>query len=161
MDKEYILQEIRRTAQANGGTALGRTRFEQATGIRYYDWYGRHWARWEDAVREAGVEPSRMNEAFDDEYVLRHLALLTRGLGRVPVQGDLLMARRNDPEFPSEKVFLRFGSKAQRAARILAYCEANAGFDDVVAIWQQVPIAEKAVAVGEVEGTPTNVGFVY
>jgi hypothetical protein len=45
MTKEDILAEIRRTAKANGGVALGRTRFERETGIRYGEWYGKIWNR--------------------------------------------------------------------------------------------------------------------
>jgi hypothetical protein len=161
MDKEHILREIQRTAKANGGAALGWRRFEEETGIRYYDWYGQHWTRWGDAVREAGFEPNRMSEAYDEAFLVGLLALLTRRLGRVPTQGDLLLATRNDPEFPSEKVFRRLGSKAQRAARIFAHCEANPGYDDVAALWRQVPTAEPAAAVAEAEDTPATVGYVY
>jgi hypothetical protein len=161
MDKDHIIREIQRTAKANGGVALGRKRFEQATGIRYCDWYGRHWTRWEDAVREARVEPSRMNEAFDEEFLLAHLAMLTRRLGRVPVQGDLLMARRGDSEFPSANVFQRLGTKARRASRILAYCEANSGYDDVAALWREVVTAGPATGVVEAQDAPATVGYVY
>lgn len=161
MDKGYILREIQRTARANGGVVLGWRRFEEETGIRYYDWYGQHWARWGDAVREAGFEPNRMSEAYDEEFLVEQIALLTRRLGRVPTQGDLILTTKNDPAFPSEKVFRRLGAKGQRAARILAYCEANAGFDDVAVLWHQVPAAELAVATSEDEATSTAVGYVY
>ena len=56
MDKQRIIDEIRRTAKANGGVALGWRRFEEETGIRYYDRYGQYWTRWGDAVREAGFQ---------------------------------------------------------------------------------------------------------
>src|SRR5205807_588217 len=95
MDKEHIISEIRRTANANGGVALGWRRFEQETTIRYYDWFGQFWTRWGDAVREAGFEPNRMNEAYDEEFVLKRLLVLTRSLGRVPTRGDLLLARKS------------------------------------------------------------------
>ena len=53
MTKLYILREIKRTTQANGGTPLRRLQFESETGINRYDWFGVYWARWSDAVREA------------------------------------------------------------------------------------------------------------
>src|SRR5438067_705271 len=134
MDKEHIISEIRRTAKANGGVVLGWRRFEAETGIRCYDWYGQFWTRWGDAVREAGFEPNRMTEPYDDEFLLEKLVLLTRRLERVPIQGDLLLAAKNDPTFPSEKVFRRLGSKPQRVSRVLAFCEANRGHDDAAAL---------------------------
>ena len=58
MTKLYILQEIKRTTQANGGTPLRKLQFEFETGIKRYDWFGVYWARWSDALREAGcVQP--------------------------------------------------------------------------------------------------------
>src|SRR5258707_352259 len=44
MDKAHILREIKRTAQENGGIALGSDRFESETGIRNSDWLGKFWA---------------------------------------------------------------------------------------------------------------------
>ena len=38
MEKNQILDEINRTAVANGGVPLGWRRFEEETGIKYYDW---------------------------------------------------------------------------------------------------------------------------
>jgi hypothetical protein len=55
MNKEHILAEIKRTAVLNGGVALGKDRFFQETGIKSSDWIGKLWARWGDAVKEAGL----------------------------------------------------------------------------------------------------------
>jgi hypothetical protein len=161
MDRDHIIREIQRTANANGGVALGWRRFEEETGIRYYDWYGQYWTRWGDAVSEAGFKPNRMSEAYDDEFLLGQLVLLTRRLGRVPTQGDLLLATRSDPGCPSEKVFRRLGSKAQRASRVLAFCESNPGHDDVAALWKQIPAAEPAPGPPESDDAPATVGYVY
>jgi len=161
MEKEHIIREIQRTANANGGVAFGWRRFEDETGIRYYDWYGQYWTRWGDAVSEAGFTPNRMSEAYDDAFLISQLARLTLRLGRVPTHGDLLLATKSDPEFPSEKVFRRLGSKPQRAARILAYCASNPGYADVAALWGQVSTVERTAEIEDAEDAPTVVGYVY
>jgi hypothetical protein len=161
MNKDHIISEIRRTATANGGFPLGWRRFEAETGIRYYDWYGQFWTRWSDAVREAGLEPNRMSEAFEDEFLLGMLVLLTRRLERVPVAGDLLLAPKNDPTFPSEKVFRRLGSKAKRVARVIAYCDAHPGHEDVAALWRQVVIPTESPVTEDSDSVHIVVGYVY
>ena len=70
MDKDRILSEIRRTAEDNGGVALGRQKFFEATGIKESDWSGKFWVRWSDAVKEAGVTSQEMQTAFSDELIL-------------------------------------------------------------------------------------------
>src|SRR5581483_1686337 len=161
MDKEHIISEIRRTATANGGVALGWRRFEEETGIRYYDWFGQFWTRWGDAVREAGFEPNRMSEAYDDRFLLEKLVLLTRSLGRVPTQGDLRLATRNDSQFPSEKAFRRPGSKPVRASRLLAFCEANPGNADVAELWRHVSSLAQSPDAEQADSAPPPVGYVY
>ncbi len=161
MDKQHIIDEIRRTAKANGDAALGWRRFEEETGIGYYDWYGRFWTRWGDAVREAGLEPNRMNEAYDDGFLFHQIAQLTRRLGRVPTQGDLLLAARADSAFPSEKVFRRLGSKPERASRLIAWCEANPGNEDVAALWCQFLPADGSLDDEKIGHALPVFGYVY
>ncbi len=55
VNKQIILAQIKKTAAENGGVPLGVLRFENATGIKQTEWLGRYWARWSDAVREAGL----------------------------------------------------------------------------------------------------------
>ena len=161
MDKQHILNEIRRTAEANGGIQLGWRRFEEQTGIRYYDWYGQFWTRWGEAVREAGFVPNRMSKAYDDRFLLEKLVILTRNLGRIPTQGDLLLAARNDSAFPSEKVFRRLGSKPQRASKVIRFCELNPGNDDVAGLWQGATTVEKSSDDEERDCGDHAVGYVY
>jgi hypothetical protein len=61
--KLYILQEIKRTTQANGGRPLQKIEFESETGIKRYHWYGVYWARWSDALREAGCAQQVLHAA--------------------------------------------------------------------------------------------------
>lgn len=160
MNKAQIIAEIQRTAKANDGIVLGWRRFEEETGIKYYDWYGQYWVRWGDAVREAGLEPNRMSEAYGSELLLEKLIVLTRNLGRVPVQGDLLLAAKSDTTFPSEKAFRRLGPKRQRAALVITHCETHPGNEDVAKLWE--PHVSEAVSlnVPSDDGTVLS-GFVY
>src|SRR5881409_602836 len=100
MNKQHILDEIRRTAR--GGKALGRQKFFTETGIKVSDWSGKYWVRWSDAVREAGLTPNQKTKAYDDELLITKLVALTRELGRFPVYGDLRMKARTDSDFPSD-----------------------------------------------------------
>lgn len=133
ISKERILSEIRRTAEENGGKALGKGRFLAETGIRGSDWSGRYWVRWSDALAEAGYEPNPLNAGFTDEHVLTCLARFVAEVGHFPVTAELVLQRRQDPTFPSEKTFRRFGNKADLAQRLATFASER-GLDDVVAI---------------------------
>ena len=105
MTKEDILSEIRRTATANGGVPLGRDRFFDATGIKDYDWLGKYWSRWGDAVAEAGFAPNQLQDAYPSALILTHHANLSRELGKIPVTAEMRIKRRADRTFPNDKVF--------------------------------------------------------
>ena len=132
MKKSHILSEIARTAAANGGVPLGARRFESETGIRRLDWFGKHWAKWGDALQEAGFAPNEFQSAFDDELLLGKYAEYARELGRLPTAGELRLKRRNDPEFASWNTFARFGTKAEMAKKLMEFCRSNQGFDNLV-----------------------------
>jgi hypothetical protein len=99
MKKEYILQEIKRTAAANASVPLGSRKFESETGIKYHDWFGIHWARWNDAVREAGFAPNQLRVGYQETELLEKYATLARELGRLPAKGDLRLKSSNDSEW--------------------------------------------------------------
>ena len=64
VNKPHILHEIQRTAKENDGKPLGRQKFTSETGIKTSDWYGVYWARWDDALHEAGFAANDFNSAF-------------------------------------------------------------------------------------------------
>jgi hypothetical protein len=160
MKREHILQELRRTAEANGGVPLGRSSFFKETGIKESDWKGKFWARWSDVVREAGLEPNQKQSAFSESFLIEKFIALMRELGRFPVVAELRMKKRSDASFPNSKVYERFGSKAQLAAKIQDHCKGHRGYEDVVMLCsvvanQRVSDVENDVESGE------NFGFVY
>lgn len=161
MDKEHIIAEIRRTAKANGGVALGRLRFEAETDIRTSDWYPDFWLRWSEAVRDAGFESNRMCVAFDAEFLIEKLVLLTRRLGKVPLYGEIRREARADTAFPSHTTFRRLGPKDQWPSRVIAFCEANPGNDDVAALWRQAAITKAGNDTGDGGSTHPAIGYVY
>lgn len=160
MNKEYILDEIRRTAKANGGIPLGRQKFYTETGVKDSDWHGRYWARWGDAVREAGFEPNEKNVAYAEDVVIEKLISLARELGHFPVVGDLRLKARNENGFPSHNVFNRLGSKRQRISRVSEYCRDHESFEDVLAMCEAVAEGDKG-PLDEPQATTEEIGFVY
>jgi hypothetical protein len=73
-----------------------------------------------------------MTEAYDEDVLIAKLISLIRELGKFPVEGDLRMKGRNDPEFPSHTSFRRLGSKNQRLLKVTEYCRRREGFQDVL-----------------------------
>ena len=164
MDRDHILREIRRTAAENGGVPLGSRRFATLTGIRNPDWEGKLWARWGDALTEAGFKPNEPKKAYPGDFLLEKLAGLTRELGRVPTRNDMRMKDHPDPTFPSSNTFERVGKgRKQLAASVLSFCKNHEGFGDVAAICEtldaiaNIPISEEHQTTNDKSGW----GYVY
>ena len=161
MDKQHILDEIRRTAEANGGIPLGRARFLAETGIRETDWSGRYWIRWSDAVLEAGYQPNQKQTAFEDDWLLEQLAGSVRELGHYPVVAELRMKARDDPGFPSHNTFTRFGKKPQVASALMTWCESHDDWEDVVSVCAPFAVEEVETEAVDDDLTPSEMGYVY
>ncbi|NLF07866.1 MAG: GIY-YIG nuclease family protein [Pirellulaceae bacterium] len=160
LTKAYILQEIKRTAKENGGKPLGQKKFVSETDIKISDWYGIHWARWGDALREAGFVPNKLTNAYDDSYLLDKLAQLAYELERLPTSADLRFKAHNSPEYPSISTFEKIGSKPEAVARLLDFCQDTTKYKNVVQMCREyVPRKDKSSATS---AKPTiNDGFVY
>lgn len=159
MDKQHIIDEIRRTAGKNGGIPLGVERFLAETGIRRTDWFGKYWARWGDALVEAGYEPNKLQGSYEDEWVIEKFISLIRELGRYPVSGELRLRAKQDKNFPTHNVFRRVGKKAELVAKIIKYCEGKDGFSDIVEICK--PLATTSQPESSASEEQPAVGYVY
>ena len=160
MNKQHILQEIKRTAKTNGGTPLGCRRFFSETGIKESDWKGKYWARWNDAVTEAGLEPNQKTSAYEEGLLIEKFISLMRELGRFPVVAEIRMKVRKDPSFPNDKTFGRFGSKPQFAEKILDYCQTRSGYEDVSALCASIA-ASAETNDAEAHDREAVIGYVY
>jgi hypothetical protein len=161
MDRETILNEIKRTAEGNGGIPLGTARFFAETGIRPSDWEGKYWARWGDAVIEAGYRPNALQGSYDDKWVIEKLVAVVRKLGRFPTVQDLKLEATREKDFPSENVFTRhFGKKVELVKSTIQYCTRKGGYDDVLSICNAALVEVQPESRGTREGQP-EYGFVY
>ena len=160
MNKSHILQEIKRTTEANGGVPLGWRKFEDETGIKQTEWFGKFWARWGEAVLEAGFAPNQLKTAFDKTKVLAKFANLARELGRIPAKGDLRLKKRCDPEFPNEKVFDRIATKPDFIKELADYCRGQSEYKNVVNYCEEYLVRNQNIPQ-ESEPQEGEIGFVY
>ena len=110
--KDRILNELRRIAKAQGGKAPGHRQFESETGISQSDWYGKLWAKWSDAIHEAGLSPNQFQQRIPDHEVVGQYADICRKIGHPPTSGELRMfLRKNDGYFSVNVFSSRYGGK--------------------------------------------------
>jgi hypothetical protein len=159
MNKEHILNEIRRTA--NNGKAIGQKLFFTETGIKVEDWRGKYWARWGDALVEAGFAANDWTSAHDDKHIFESCLLLTRKLGRFPTKSEMQLERRLNNDFPSVGPIQRRGTRAKLIQKLLEYCQSNQGYRDVEAILEKTPISEEQKRIPEQSDAGFNFGYVY
>ncbi|MGD0880500.1 MAG: GIY-YIG nuclease family protein [Acidimicrobiales bacterium] len=159
MDKPEIIAEVHRLTEENGGVPVGQTRFFAETGIRPHEVIGKLWSRWSDVLVEAGLEANEWNGPMDENILLGHYAALARKLGKLPTNTDIGVEQGMNPGFPSKTTYTRrFGTKAQTIEKVRAWCEANPGNNDVLAL---CPGQSPGEATTEKVGVPSHIGFVY
>jgi hypothetical protein len=155
--RDRILNEIRRLAAAKGGQPPGFRAFENETGIGTSEWRGRYWARWSDAVVEAGFQPNDPNPTYEDDYLLEKFAEACRHFGRVPAAMDLRIFARTKSDFPNHKmVYRRFQSTASMLRRLAEWTKERPDYADVLAM-----VEKHAVSDANGAGKRPLEGYVY
>ena len=160
MDKKYILSEIDRTAKENGGKPLGRERFEKETGIKLSDWYPKIWIRWNDAIKEAGYTPNRMQSSYDADFLLQKIIELIQEIGHFPTAPELRQKAFRDKNFPSHNTFNRFGKKPELVQVVLKYCETH-DVDNSVVKACQAAVVPSPRSTSQKATVTKEFGFVY
>ncbi|WCO68717.1 GIY-YIG nuclease family protein [Iamia majanohamensis] len=160
MEREDILGEIRRIAMENDGRAPGKKAFQRQTGIPESRWSGRYWARWSDAVAEAGLDPNEMQgQVHSEEALVRALATVAREFGHFPTSPELRL-RARQPDMPSHNTFARLGTKAERVEMVRQLAEADPEFGDLVALLPPPSASDSPREAGS-PGQGIDAGFVY
>ena len=161
MNKEYILHEIRRTAEENKGVPLGWRKFFRETGIRETDWLGKYWPRWSEALREAGFLPNQLTSAYKETDLIERYLARVRKLGVLPAKGDLRMETRSDPTFPNDKTFDRLGSKTEVLSKVMDYCQSRQGYEDVIRLCKAYQPRSGISDDSQSTSVGGEIGFVY
>jgi hypothetical protein len=156
--KQHILNEIRRLANELG-QAPGVRVFAQETGIAQHMWDGRLWARWGDAVAEAGHTTNTMTGRRDSDIILGKLIEACRHYGKLPTRSEINLYKQRDKEFPDPKTITRhFGSRADLIETLLAWIISKDGFEDIA---RMLPRIKTAPGTPVSNNAKTQEGFVY
>ena len=99
--RDRIISEIRRIA-VETGKAPGIANFEQLTGIARREWMGKIWARWGDAIQEAGHQPNKLTVRYDSNKILVFVAECSISIGRLASSNDLRLYGRQNVGSPSQ-----------------------------------------------------------
>src|ERR1700684_2200901 len=100
--RDHIIKEIQRLAKLQGGKAPGSRAFSTESGIPEYAWRGKFWARWGEALAEAGLTPNQKQLKFDSDLVFSKLVDATRHFKHVPTVTEMRMYRKLDDSFPND-----------------------------------------------------------
>jgi len=107
--------------------------FEKETGIRYHEWYGRYWARWGDALLEAGLQPNVLNERAERDSVLQAYLGLVAELGHVPTEGELRLRTRKADGFPGRgAIRAALGTKPEQVQALLDFAIARGSPSSII-----------------------------
>ena len=156
--RQDILEAIRKTAKANGEKPLGKRAFEVSTGFKESEWSGIYWARWSDALKEAGFTPTNtFNKRAEKFVLLEKLIPAIRHFGRLPTTLELRIYTKENPGVPNEKTLRNhFGAKEDLAIALFSYTNENAELQDIAALFKQYNFPEKETGKAIV-----NEGHVY
>lgn len=160
--KSNIIKKVQQIAAANGGKVPGQIAFAKETGIKRSDWFPHFWLRWGDALLEAGFAPNKLTERLDEEFVLQKYAELIEELGRIPVDGELVLKRKRDESFPYRALRQRFGGKNKLIEALLPFCESHPELETVAGLCRtHLNGLRPSNDLSNHEKGKISVGFVY
>ena len=130
--RESIIEAYADLISKHDGKIIGENVFKRETGISASYWRGGYWRSWSAFQTGAGYAPNAQTQKTPDEIILRRFALLALERSGIPSQADLKLKRRDDPTFPGELGFRRFGSKDAVLVKVAAYREDKPEFAPVL-----------------------------
>lgn len=157
--KDRIISEIKRLAELDGGKALGQKRFEKETGIKVSSWRGKIWAKWSDALSEAGYSANTLNASLNREKILDDYAEICKKHGRPPTYAELRLYGRERPDFTGVNTFNNHFASKDGVIAALRERAIQRGEQDLLEILPEAIIATTSEDV--IPTTKLQNGWVY
>jgi len=162
--KTQIINAIKEIASQQGGKPPGRRLFSKLSGIPDSRWYGRYWARWSDALNEAGLSANQLNERLDRHLVLDEMIKICRFFGRFPSASEVRLYGSEHPGSISHNMYTKhFGGRAGLIEALRGLAELREDLRDVLALLPTTAHQEKTPSetlIGKYKGE-TQLGYVY
>jgi Meiotically up-regulated gene 113 len=156
--RDGIIDEIRRLAARDSGQPPGQGVFAKESGIAAHKWRGVYWARWGDALKDAGFQPNEWASKSDTQAILMKFAELTLDSGSIPTKSEIDLMRRQDNSIPSSKFIIsHFGGKNGLAQALLDLAVSDERFSALSDIVVAKPPAKLAIS----SAASTIDGWVY
>lgn len=157
--RDLILSEIQRLAASNDGRPPGEMLFTRETGIAAHQWRGKFWARWGDALVEAGYRPNDWTGRLDSGAILAGVIAACRHFGRLPTKDEIEIYRKSVPSIPTAKSITRhFGSRSGLITALTKRAAEDHGLADIAAMLPEEPATNRAPVATPIRAPE---GFVY
>jgi Meiotically up-regulated gene 113 len=126
------------------------------TGIREHQWHGVYWARWNDALNEAGFESQQLNQKADREFIIEKVAQAIRYYKKFPTFAELMLYKNIDDEIPAPKTLRRhFGAGSGTSDAVREWIEKNLSYADLLDLLPKSQKPSNAISKTNADG------FVY
>lgn len=133
--------------------------FTRETGVAQHQWRGKFWARWGDALVEAGYQPNDWIARLDSDAILTGVIAACRHFGRLPTKDEIEIYRKSAPSIPTANSIARhFGS---RSGLIAALAKRSTGDRELADIGAMLPERRETDPTPLASAPRTPEGFVY
>lgn len=137
--RDKIISEIQRLSAKHGKT-IGRELFEKETAIGASAWLGVYWARWGDALKDAGFEPNAKTAKIDSDFYFQRLAAAFRHYGKIPTTAELRLYRNIDRTLPTHSTLEKtFGTKDGMLRQLKAWVSNKPEYADISDLLSDLP----------------------
>lgn len=147
--RDHILSEITRLATENDGQPPGNQAFVTATGITESKWRGKIWARWGDALVDAGFSANEWTQKAHKGELIDGIIRACRHYKKFPTNSEIELLRQSDKSFPSPKVVqVNFENRNGLVKAIADFIAEKREFADVAAMLPALSSQKKLPKVG-------------